>query len=262
LWAGVAVGALVLIGAISSVLGGDTDGVAQSSSTAAPTQEPTQEPTDQPSQRESEFAEPTQEPTPRPTPKVAPRRDLKVIDYGFTPDPESEGGSFAVIVENPNEAWIPNFVTINITFFDSGGGVLSTTDEILYTVLPGKAAVAGYMFDGEPAEMKVRISRLDESDWEEIERGSTGHYVFSRVRTIRQEYGGHQTTGLISSTFSGDQDSVEVTCVYIDSQGGIVGGEFTFVDQVRAGEEAAFEMSSFQTFPDLNKTRCYADIGG
>jgi hypothetical protein len=209
---------------------------------------------------------PTEEPiapsTPRQTPTEAGRTDLKLVDYGFTPDSESDGASYAVIIANPNETWVPNFVTVTITFFDSGGDVVTTTDEVLYTVLPGKAAVAGGSFDGVPARMKVKISRLDESDWEEIERGSLGHYEFSRVKTVREQYGGHRTTGLISGTFKDDQDSVEVTCVYYNSADDILGGEFTYVDQVTADDEAAFEMTSYQTFPDLSKTKCYADIGG
>jgi len=242
---------LAATGCSANVDGGAGLTAAPESPTATPT--PTEEPTEPPTPR------PTREPTPEPEEREQPT----VTAYGFTANAEFGSATYAVVVANPNATWVPTFVNLSITFYDAAGTVLTTQDEYLTAILPeGEAAVAGDAFDaGEAAEMEVQISRLSESDWQEIDEGEAGRYQYDRVQTVREQFGGMKTTGLVLSEFESEQNNIRVNVVYYDSAGAIVGGAFTYVDQVAPGGQAAFEASTFVTLPDVAETRVFAEVG-
>lgn len=245
----IAVGALIVL-AILAYFGG------QGGTAADPSES-------QESQGAASTPEPTPTATPRPTPAPAARVDLVLADSGFTAFSSDGYSSYAVIIENPNLEWVAQRVEVSVTFYDAAGTILSVENDFLTAILPGgRGAIGSTAFDaGTATRMEVVIQPVDESSWFRVEPNSTGDYAFENVTTTRDEFGGHTTTGLIRSTFQEAQESVEVTAVWRNSAGTIVGGDFTFVDTVPAMGEATFELSTFATFSDLAQTEMYADLG-
>lgn len=212
----------------------------QATPTSAPT--PTPIPTPEPTA--------TPEPTPRPTPTArvtarpteAARQDLEIVEFGFTGIPgDTSVAQYAVIIENPNPTgWIAARARLRISFFDADGSLLTTEKTYIEAVLLGQTtAVAGPVFEaGEAESMEVL---LFQPEWHEID--FTPHrFTFSDVRTRDQQFGGVRTTGRITSEFEDDQEDVQVTVVYRNGQGDVIGGETTYVS-VPSMQTASFEVS-------------------
>jgi hypothetical protein len=214
------------------------------------TREPTGEPTEQP------IEEPTQEPEARVGPTV--------VGQGFTADPELDAASYAVVIENPNAAPVPRFVSVIITFLDPGGTVLTTETQNLTGIFPeSETAVAGEASEaGGATAMEVEISNLNilpsriRSSLDETDR-----YEYERVETGPAESGGITTTGAVLSGFEGEQINVPIHIVYYDSAGEVVGGAVTHIEHVPPGGQIAFEADTSVTVPEIAETRVFGHIG-
>lgn len=212
----------------------------------------------------SPTARPTPDSTPRrtqrPTPTPVARVDLEVVDFGFsTWQGEFDDGanlSWAAIVENPNTAdtWIATRADVRVSFYDADGAVVTTASDTVALVLPGQqAAIVGYDSPfsnsdlGSIAEMEIR---LGEPDWEQAEE-PLGSFTVSGVQVRRGEFGDSTVTGEVSSTFADEIEDAYATAVYRDGSGAIVGGDFTFIDFIPAGETTPFEISGFGSPPSV-----------
>lgn len=249
----IVLGAVIVLAVIGYLAGGG-DPVADTPTASDETPRPTPTATARPSARQ----------TARPTATPLARADLVLADSGFTAFGAGDDyGSYAVIVENPNEEWVAQRVDIQVTFYDAAGVILGVENEFLFAILPGgRGALGRTAFDaGTATRMEVNIQQPGEANWIKVEPASTGGYTFENVNTSRDEFGGHTTTGVIRSSFEADQENVEVVAVYRNSAGAIVGGDFTFVDLVPGEGQSTFEVNTFVTFGDLAQTEMYADLG-
>jgi hypothetical protein len=238
--------------------GGSAVGPASPSTTSAPNAAPTATPPPaSATATATATATPTRTraPTPTPTrrPTEQPRADIEVLEFGYT---RQDGNiNFAVIVRNPNEeTHVGEYVPLQITFFDSEGPI-ATEEEIVSFVLPGQTtATSGMAFDvPAPTRMEVRIGSVS---WEEIDF-TAGRFVIDDVRTRDEQYGGHRTTGTISSEFQTRQENIQIVAVYRNAAGEVIGGDFTYLDFLDPDAEASFEVTTFTTFDDLDSTEVY-----
>ncbi len=168
--------------------------------------------------------------------------DLEIVEFGFTGIPgDTSVAQYAVIIENPNPTgWIAARARLQISFFDADGSLLTTEKTYVEAVLLGQTtAVAGPVFEaGEAESMEVL---LFQPEWNEIDF-TPDRFTFSDVRTRDQQFGGVRTTGRITSEFEADQEDVQVTVVYRNGQGDVIGGETTYVS-VPSMQTASFEVS-------------------
>jgi hypothetical protein len=175
--------------------------------------------------------------------------DLELVASGFTParQDDDQWVHIGLVFENPNpDTWVAQFVNVQLTFFDADGNLAGSGDDLVSSVLPGqRAAIGDVVFDVENAasmEVEFRVS-----DWVEIDF-TPGEFTFDQVTTSPGDFGGWETRGLIRSSFEEEQENVRVDVIYFDANDEVVGGEFTFVDFVPAGGEAAWDVSSFSQF--------------
>jgi hypothetical protein len=208
-------------------------------------------------QRATPTAAPrTPRPTRAPTPSPVPRAELEVVDSGFTV--VDGNASYGVVIRNPNAAgWVAEFVSVQITFFDATGPT-KTESDTLRAVLPGQeTAVGGTAFDVDRAErMEVRLGSVS---WETIDF-PPGRFVVENVRTRDRDFGGHRTTGIISSEFVERQDLIRVVAIYRNADGEIIGGDFSFLDFLDPDAEASFEITTFNTLRGLDSTDVYWQV--
>lgn len=196
----------------------------------------------------------TPSPAARVTLQPAPARaDIEVTEFGFSI--EGNDATYGVLIRNPNaEGWVSQYIDVQITFFDANGPT-STESDTISALLPGQTTgIGNTAYDvGKPTRMEVR---LGSSDWEEIDY-TPGRFVTRNVQTKDDRYGGHTTKGVISSEFEDRHELIEVTAIYRNAAGEIIGGDFTFVDFLDPDAEASFEVNHFETIRGLDSTEVY-----
>lgn len=164
-----------------------------------------------------------------------PREDLVVADQGFTIvtdplEPQSRVGTFAVLVQNPNDDFSARGVQVDVTFVDDTGAELGHDNAFVEVILPDQTvAVAALIFDAPSAEVADLRVDVDVARW----RGGDpvdGEMQISDVTTDDAEFSGVRTTFQLRSTFSEPLRDVGVAVVYRDEAGRIVGGSDTIID--------------------------------
>lgn len=221
----------------------------------------------------SEVVEPSPEPSAdavsersTPTTQALPeRRDLIVAEHGFQAYEMHDGGtslSWAVLFENPNSAhWIARRIDLTLTFLDAEGTVLSSESDSIAAILPGqKTALGNTAFDigGEVTDMRVQARARD---WEEAEdAGPYGEFQTAGVNVREASFGGWDVTGTVESSFSQDFEDVYAAAVLRDSADDIVGGGFTFVDFVPAGDSTSVEVNIADDLSDVASAELYLTL--
>lgn len=232
--------------------GSDPSASADPTATERPTPEPT--------------ATATPRPTPRPTPTPDPREDVAVVDYGYsTWQGEYDDGarlSWAVVIENPNPdtQWVATRIDVRVSFFDAGGGVITTATDTVALVLPGQqAAVVGSDSPFSNPDLGLIESmdvRLGQPSWEEAD-GPVGAFEVSGIQIRTGQFGDATVTGQVSSTFADEIEDAYATAVYRDAAGAVIGGDFTFIEFIPSGESTPFEISGFGTPPGTSSADVY-----
>lgn len=200
---------------------------------------------------------PTTTTSEKPTTTTAPKRvDLELVNKGFAQVSEDTTG-YGALIRNPNTDQAASYVNVNTSFFDEAGTVMGSQSDVLSVILPGQTVAVASGTD------VVGIARMDvqvfADTWEKMD-GPVGEFTVEGVQTVPEEYGGVRTTGLLKSTFAEDLESVELTSVYYDTAGAILGGTFTYADFVPANGSIGFELSTFNDIPNLGKTEVYPEI--
>jgi hypothetical protein len=195
--------------------------------------------------------------SPTPTSTTGKALAAVMLENGFTAFRADDYLYFGVTFRNPNPSeWLASGVGIQIDFYDQGGSLLDTTDEFVTTLLPGQtSAIGDVSFDAADARtMEVQVLQ---GDWESIDFDA-GDLTFSDVQTRRQRFGGLRTTGRVSSSFTGQQESVQITVIYRDAQGQITGGDYTYIDIPALGN-ASFEVEPLANL-DFESTEVYYQL--
>jgi len=233
---------------------------------ATATVDPTDAATVAPTVGETSTPRPTVRPpsTPRPTPTPEPRDEITLIDYGFsTYQGEFDDGanlSWAVVLENPNANWLATRVTLNVSFLDDAGSIVTTANETVALILPGKQAAAvgsdSYFSNPDLGTIATMEVQLGSADWERPEV-PVGEFTITDIATRLGEFGQVTTTARISSTFADEITNPQAVVVYYDAEGNILGGDFTFVDFVPAGGTIPIEISGFEALPGLSSSEVF-----
>lgn len=189
--------------------------------------------------------------------------ELKVRDYGFTQLPKSEFAgpsvSYAVIVTNEGTAIATN-AQVQISFEDEAGGVVDSEEDYLTAVLPGSSvALGGDVIDA--AGVKKMTVQVLPGDTESVE-GEPANFEITKIKTKAEEYTGVKTTASVKSPFVKDLKDVKAVAVYRNAQGKIIGGDFTFINFIPAGGNAAISIDSFSQKTVPAKTEVYVALSG
>lgn len=156
----------------------------------------------------------------------------------------SASGYFHVVgeVENNLPANI-KFVRINAIFYDGDENMIGTG--YTYTMLDFLRSNQKSPFDLssspekiEPASYELSVT-WDEAPFEGLEITSHRSYTTSS--------GYHHIAGAVKNNGSEEAEYAKVVCTYYNSDGNVIGAEFTYTDpsDIEVNETAIFDISSF-----------------
>lgn len=229
--AGTVVGLVALIVGVVVVAGSD-DG------------SPHPVPQDEAAPQEKPVAE---APPPVETVPPGPETGLAVVDQGFTVvedrfDDDERVGTFAAVIHNPHPEWLAGGVQVDVRFFDAAGAMVSAQSGFIEAILPDqRAAVAALFFDA-PAGVTDMTVTSHVARWSET--GPVGgSFEIRDPVTEAAGAGGVRTRLLLRSTYADELADVEVTAVYRDELGGIIGGSDASVGTLPPGVDAPVEIT-------------------
>ncbi|MFN8518889.1 MAG: hypothetical protein U0667_05745 [Chloroflexota bacterium] len=144
------------------------------------------------------------------------------------------------LISNPNTDWVLGSVSVDFDFLDSKGDLVTTESDSI-TLLPGQTAAATVSTSGAEGTKKIAVTLGDdEDDWTQIDE-PTGDVTFSQVKSKRSSYS-LTTTGRATSSFADDQSYVELTAIYRNKKGKIIGSGRTYLEEAPAGSTKSFKL--------------------
>lgn len=219
----------------------------------------------------------TPAPTPRPTVRFAatapptatpaPAEDIAVANFGFsTYQGEFDDGAnlnWAVLLENPSSDSFATRLSVNVSFLDGAGSVVTTANETVALLLPTKqVAITGgdsYYSNPDLATIVSMEVQIGSPDWEGM-GGIAGEFTISDVATRFGEFGQVTTTAQVASTFAREIESPQAVVVYFNEAGGVIGGDYTYVDFIPAGGSIPIEISGFGSVPGIFSSDVYITL--
>jgi hypothetical protein len=206
-------------------------------------------------------SKPTSTKTPEaPEPPEEKKEDLAVVDVAFgRDDSDPTMWWYVVVFENPNADYIFPSASIDVEAVGSDGVILDTSSDYL-TILSGQSALTGSFYevgDEEIAELEVRGPLAEAAVKSPADE--TGSFSTEGIESVRDDWS-TTVSGVLSGTFSEEQESVEVVVVARDADGTIVNGGFTYVDRLPVDGKARFEVSFYETMPDGTTYEAFASL--
>jgi len=188
------------------------------------------------------------------------RKEMALLETAFGQNSLDSGTWWYVaIFENPNQDYIFPTAGLSVEALDAQGTILDSSSEYR-TILSGKSAVAGSFYstgDGKISEIELRGPAA--TDATRSPASETGSFAISDVVPTTDSYS-TSVHGKVSSSFSDDQDLVQVIVVARDSSGKIIGAEAGYVERLPTGGTAQFEVTFFDPLPAGTKYEAYAAL--
>lgn len=178
------------------------------------------------------------------TPASSERAQLELVKTGY--QVKVSLGTVMVfwqaIIKNPNTDSVGQYIKLRLTEFAADGSVVGTSEQTLNTIGPGeqKAWANVDLPSAKPA--KVEISLVG-NDWLDGSFTASDYpaFTFDKVRTVPAD-SGYQTSGLVTNNFKVKVSQTRVTVLFEDATGKLVGGEESFVDEIKPGSNAPFQI--------------------
>lgn len=167
---------------------------------------------------------------------------------------------YAVDISNPNAEYAIKFPKILITAKDGDGKILKTEEMVLNGIAAGDQYTYGnsVSYEGNtPSTVEISVGNSDDdyvaqSSSEIIKSGSLS------VSNTSDNPGTFKTfTGEVTNNSTEELNSVAITVIY-KSGGNIIGGETSYVNDLKAGEKKPFEVSSYSNFKDYDSYEIHA----
>jgi hypothetical protein len=187
---------------------------------------------------------------------------LRVVESGFTAffSDGNDFASFAAVIDNPNEGWAVFQMQITIDFFDVDDNFIAGEEQFVQ-VLPGqRTAIAGEAFGaGRATRMTVNIP--DDTSAYEPYSVSGDLFRVAGAETSRDN-GLNVTTGRLTSRATRTESLVQLTAVYRNGRGAIIGGTVGGVDSIEPGATIPFEVIDGAPLGAIADTEVYWQVSG
>jgi hypothetical protein len=198
-----------------------------------------------------------------PTPDSGTPAALQVAESGFTTF-SADGqdfASFAAILVNPNGVtWRAHLQALHVDFFGSDGALAGSTDATVSLRPGGTTAIGGETFGaGTASRMVVEIP--DQASDFVTDDGTEVTFDVLDVSTTRKD-GLNVTTGRLVNRSAVRQDSIELTAVYRDRAGTIIGGASGGLESIEPGGGAAFEIVDSAPYREIGTTEIFWQAPG
>ena len=149
---------------------------------------------------------------------------------------------------------------ITIDFLDADGGFLAG-QELFVQVLPGqRTAIAGEAF-GAGRARSITVNLPEDTTAFEAFADADQSFAVSRIETDRED-GLNRTRGQVISRFASTQTSVQLTAVYRNAAGRILGGAVGGLESIAPGARQPFEIIDSAPFRNIAETEVFWQISG
>ena len=169
---------------------------------------------------------------------------IEIVDCGYTLI--SEYGEYiiyyGIVLHNPNPDYYCEYPTFRIIAEDESGNVIDTEeDSIQYLNGNRTSGYAGLGFNLQEKPAKVSFEIVEKPDnWVKGTSGDLGLEATNLSKTIDGGFG--TIAGKINNTTDNTYDSVSVSVIFRDSDGNILGGDSSYIDNVKAKGTTAFSI--------------------
>ncbi len=189
---------------------------------------------------------------------------LELKDYGWYANESGYGDNiyvnFCGIIYNPNEKLTAEYPEVIVTVKNGDGSIMATEDQMGNAILPGDTITLCGSFSM-PGDLTDDAQILFDVEWDEFttspsENVRSSDFSFANV----SEHLGssdNMITGEITNNSDIDVNTANVSIV-LRQEGKIVYMENTFVDGLKAGKTKAFEMHSYNDWPEHDTIDCSA----
>lgn len=192
--------------------------------------------------------------------KESEKKQLEITQSGYSPTASGDYLNYAFIITNPNEDYKVIFPNVTITAYAEDGTIIATQDEIFDSLAPGETtADSGTMAMNGQTPAKVEFeAEYDEDDYySSTDAAISDQLVISNTSVSTDTWGYSKFTGQVENTSDEDLTLVKITVVL--KQGDqIVGGDMTYIDELKAGNTKPFEISAFGTNIEYDNYEFYA----
>ena len=181
--------------------------------------------------------------------------ELEIVESGYTVmAPNSIGDiylTYAVTIKNNNKKMAVDFPVISVTGRSESGSILFSEEQTLGTILPGDTVSwANDIIDckGEtPASVDIKVEGGDFVKPAQSINNTvpSSDFTIENLSEVPGDFD-YAVTGEITNNSDTDYDSVAVT-VILKNQGKVVGGFTGYADNLSAGKQSAFDISSFMS---------------
>lgn len=175
--------------------------------------------------------------------------DIEITKAGFS---TSNGYmNYAIVLHNKSEKEAIEFPTYRFTAKDKDGGILGTGNQVLNIIYPGQDYVWGGFgceIPETPASVEFEVLSPEDYNIKDVTQLSHPEYKPLEIQNANcreDQFSGYKFLGEVYNPNDYDLSQAGVFVVLKDETGAIVGGEMTFVDNVRAENKAAFEINCF-----------------
>ncbi len=195
-------------------------------------------------------------------------KPLELTDYGWYVGKPSEVDdnlyiNFCGIIYNPNENLIAEFPKVLVTVRSEDGSILGTEGQTGSAILPGDTVTLCGMLSVPASEYNENAQFEFDTECSDFTKDSsmyenvkTSDLVISNVSEKRGDLE-NTVTGEVTNNSQSDLDMVNLSVV-LRKDGKIVFMENTFVDGLNAGKTKAFELNSYDEWPEYDAIECSA----
>lgn len=174
------------------------------------------------------------------------KQDLIITESGYILD--GKYMYYVYGINNPNELYDVSLPSCTITAYAEDGSIIGTTDNTLFT-LPHKQTIyeTGFLDCKGLTPAKVEFTpNCDEDDFKTMGIVTTYKLSVSNISEIPNSFG-TSYTGVVENQSPQDSGTVKVVVIFRNA-GAIVGGDFTFIDNVASQKTAPFEITVYQDY--------------
>ena len=155
-------------------------------------------------------------------------------------------------IKNSSKKTTYQFPTVTITAYDENGHVLATEDQVMGVISPGEKQAFGSVADcnGKSPD-KVEFTVDSGQKIFSTNEVPSSSFKITGTNERNDEFGETSITGNVKNDSKKDLSDLQVTVLY-KKDGKIVCGSSTYVDNLSAGQQKAFEVSDYD-IPDHDK---------
>ena len=187
--------------------------------------------------------------------------DIVVLETAFGRY-ESDPGAwwYVAVIENPNVDDIFDYASIDVEAIAADGTIIDVSNEYR-VILSGQTALVGDFIDvgdAEIADLNVVLPGAADALYSPF--AETGQLTLGAL-TSASDGVSTTVTGTVSGDFAEDIELVQVTVVARDPSGQIIGGAWTYVDELPAtGADVPFEAIFWDPLPEGTVFEAYASL--